>query len=1648
VTATDLTGLSAIDTFALEVAGYPQGAGGSITLDEETSFTITAADFGFTDPFDNPPDSLARVRLTTVPALGTLRLNGNSVAAGDFAPLVPTPGVTWTRRTTLANSRLVCSADAGRLLAVLTPAGGPSVYRSVNGGQTWLPLNFFGSHLARPTCAAASADGSRWVVAAQDRGRIHTSADFGQTWVARGGPRNWAALACSADGSRILAVDLGDASGLAYISTDFGVTWTPRPQVIGRWVAAASSADGIKLAIASTTGSVGTVGVVMTSSDGGTTWSLRSPHADWTWLASSGDGARLAAASARGLFLSDDAGETWRQALAVPNLTSVSSSIDGRTLAATAANGRIHVTTDRGATWAAAGETADWSCVVSASDGKNMVAAGSTGIFTSSPSTPSLVYTPPENGAGSPYTTLTYQVEDSGPPGLNLDSVLRTLSIHVTNVNDPPVAVEPLPAQIVPPSAALNYQISATAFIDPDPGDRLSFGATLDDGQSLPFWLNFDASTRTVAAAAGAAVPGALRLRITASDQGAPPGHAQALLSLTFLSHPPAGSDTTITLTEDNNYRFTPANFRFSDPEDTPPNLFSRILLASIPATGTLTIDGITLGAGEYVSMLPDARMAWSQQAERKAWQDIAMSTDGSRLVAVWGSSGTEAPSGEITLSSDGGATWTPALPGKYWNGVAMTPDGTKVVAAARNDRLAISVNSGQSWTQRGPAEDWGSVAISKDGTRILAAPYYGTLSVSQNGGLTWTSKVYSMPWSKVAMSDDGSVMAAVGVGLWISLDSGATWTQRGGEGSWASVVLSSDGERVAAINGEQFLYSLDFGTSWETRGPSITWSRLAGSSDATRLVAADRFSGRLFVSSDSGHTWTPKERINNWTGLASSDDGSFLAAASSPGFIFTSVAAVPELVFKPAANAWGIPYAQFAFRAGDSGTPGSNLAESVASVTIDVVSVNDPPTVAIPISDRAATEYAAFNYTFPPGTFTDADAGTVLTYAAALATGAPLPAWLQFNPATRTFAGVPGSPDTGILDIVVTASDSATPPLSTTDTFQISVRNVDEPPSGVSATLTLAEDVPWVFTPEDFGFSDPTDVPPGAFSRVKLTTLPSAGVLAVDGVPAVPGSFARLTSSPPGAVWTPRGTTTSWWAVCSSDDGNRLAAVVNGARIHTSVDAGSTWTARETSRSWYAIATSADGQRLAAIVMGGLIYTSQDAGATWVPRATPRAWRAIASSADGSRLAALDSPGQIHVSSDFGATWTPRESARAWYSIASSADGLKLAAVEQNGQIYTSADAGASWSARESARNWYSIASSADGTRLAAVVQSGRIYHSSDGGATWTARAANGFWRAIASSVDGNRLVAVAPGDKIYTSAIEPAQSLAFIPAANAIGSPYASFTFQVEDDGPPNANLDASPDTVTFHVTESNDAPTLNPIADPPLMAAEAGAQTIALSGISAGGGESQALSVSAVSSNPALVPHPVVNYTSPDAMASMTYTPMQGAAGNVILTVTVRDTGGTANGGIDQAVRAFTVSLITPFQRWALQNGLPADPAAVGGLNFFAYAFGLNSDGSERNPIAVAGGSIQRRGMPSLLQTGGGPAPQFSAIFGRRKDSGLDYQVQFCSDFSDWETSLTSPVPVAQDAIVEAFSVPFPARLASGRVPRFFRIKIIGP
>ncbi|MBL9116015.1 MAG: hypothetical protein JNJ83_13495, partial [Verrucomicrobiaceae bacterium] len=113
------------------------------------------------------------------------------------------------------------------------------------------------------------------------------------------------------------------------------------------------------------------------------------------------------------------------------------------------------------------------------------------------------------------------------------------------------------------------------------------------------------------------------------------------------------------------------------------------------------------------------------------------------------------------------------------------------------------------------------------------------------------------------------------------------------------------------------------------------------------------------------------------------------------------------------------------------------------------------------------------------------------------------------------------------------------------------------------------------------------------------------------------------------------------------------------------------------------------------------------------------------------------------------------------------------------------------------------------------------------------------------------------------------------------------------------------------TVTTSPVNGAPTLALIPNPAPIPLNSAARTIQLEGISAGPpGEVQAISVTAVSSNPDLIPNPTVQYTSPGSTGSITYTPIEGVHGTAEITVIVTDDGGTANGGINTVQRTFTV------------------------------------------------------------------------------------------------------------------------------------------
>ncbi len=109
--------------------------------------------------------------------------------------------------------------------------------------------------------------------------------------------------------------------------------------------------------------------------------------------------------------------------------------------------------------------------------------------------------------------TFAYTVQDN--KGATASS---QLSVQVTGVNDAPVLAKPLADVTVNAGATVSLSIAAGMFTDVDQGDVLSYSAKLANGNALPSWLRFDATTgRLTGTAPGTAQ--AVDVRFTATDK-------------------------------------------------------------------------------------------------------------------------------------------------------------------------------------------------------------------------------------------------------------------------------------------------------------------------------------------------------------------------------------------------------------------------------------------------------------------------------------------------------------------------------------------------------------------------------------------------------------------------------------------------------------------------------------------------------------------------------------------------------------------------------------------------------------------------------------------------------------------------------------------------------------------------------------------------------------------------------------------------------------------------------------------------------------------------------------------------------------------------------------------------------------------------
>ncbi|MEC7567158.1 MAG: Ig-like domain-containing protein, partial [Planctomycetota bacterium] len=149
------------------------------------------------------------------------------------------------------------------------------------------------------------------------------------------------------------------------------------------------------------------------------------------------------------------------------------------------------------------------------------------------------------------------------------------------------------------------------------------------------------------------------------------------------------------------------------------------------------------------------------------------------------------------------------------------------------------------------------------------------------------------------------------------------------------------------------------------------------------------------------------------------------------------------------------------------------------------------------------------------------------------------------------------------------------------------------------------------------------------------------------------------------------------------------------------------------------------------------------------------------------------------------------------------------------------------------------------------------------------------------------------------YTSP-NPSGILSFSPVPDQSGT--TTITVTVTDGGA-DGNLATPADNASVStifdviVAAVNDVPTLDSVDDLALLEDD-GVQTVDLTGITAGGGETQILQITASSDNPTLVADPIVDYTSANATGSLSLAPLSDQSGTATITVTLTDAGFDGN------------------------------------------------------------------------------------------------------------------------------------------------------
>ncbi len=628
-----------------------------------------------------------------------------------------------------------------------------------------------------------------------------------------------------------------------------------------------------------------------------------------------------------------------------------------------------------------------------------------------------------------------------------------TISLGIDPNNQPILGDPQMIDQIWEDGVLASYTIPETAFIDLDLGDSLIFVSTLADDSAIPVWLNFDATTQTFSGTPPLAEAGSvLEIKVTATDEG-------YSISDNFL----------ITITE-----ALGADVLGTTSDDLLTGTFRREI-----------IDG---GAGSDVVDYSASLTAVAFDLDAGAGS--SGDAEGDTLIAIEGGIGsafddniTGSDGGDNLLGGDG----SDVVAGGAGDDMIKGQGGVDtLVGGSGNDTIYANANADGSLediVDGGDGVDQLLLGESSHGAIIDLSTDGSPASVEHVIGSDFNDSITGNGYSNILNGGFGDDVISGGLGN-DQLNGGADNDMLvGGRGN--DILYGDAGDdRLIGGRGADQLYGGEGADTIDYRaslaGITINLSsNLASGGDAEGDIIANGTIENI-DGSDFADVLSGSAVANVLQGFGGND--TLFGGAGND--VLDGGNGIDTIVYSGNQSDYNIDFVNgtitdINLANGDDGQDSYLNIEFAQFADGGPVNLaNQAPFTGSPgLTNQSRVDNANFTYVIPSTAFVDidgnqSDAYDGLTFSATLANGDPLPGWLTFIPATKSFGYTSEAAAIGTnVDIRVTASDGQS---SASANFMISITE------GLGATITgtvAGETINGTFRSETINALDGDDV-------------------------------------------------------------------------------------------------------------------------------------------------------------------------------------------------------------------------------------------------------------------------------------------------------------------------------------------------------------------------------------------------------------------------------------------------------------------------------------------------------------------------------------------------------------------------------------------